>query len=770
MAGDAEDCGKLSSKREAPLSKSLYAVASCLGAFLLFVVELLVAKAILPRFGGVPAVWTTSLVFFQVTLLVAYVLAHWTVARLEPRTGALTALAPFALGVTTLLLAVFVSGAPILPRPADGTPSHSPALATLGLLATSVGLPFLALATSSPLLQSWFARTHPGRSPYPLYAFSNLGSLLGLLSFPFLLEPWFSLRQLAWAWSALFLGFFALFARAAISATTLAPRDPNPIFSSVARRVRFVWFGLAALPSALLVAVSNQLARDVAVVPFLWVLPLSLYLISLVVCFAAKPLYHAGTTAAALVPWLAVALLTLQRGTGASLPLQFIVPCATLFGTAMLGHGELARRRPEPRLLTDFYLTLAAGGAAGSSLAALLPPLCFPDTWEYPLTLFVAALVTLLVILREPSTDRNSLFSPLGWLPLTAIGLTLHLLIDVELRPRAARVPEAWLFGVPLAVSLLALARRRTRSLLTRMRPDPPLPYRSWAPFIAAAAIFALVLDGVALAYLAYRPLIGARESRRNFFGVVQVIEDAPTEATRRVRLRNGRISHGYQLLDPERRREPTSYYSRQSGIGRVLESYASRERSLRVAVIGLGVGTLAAYARPTDEYRFYEVNPQVVELAGTSGRVFSFLTDAAGRHSVVLGDARASLESERDQARYDVIVLDAFSGDAIPLHLFTREALELYLSRLAPSGIIAANISNRYLRLEPVVSALAAATGLAHGFVVNASGEAVSRSTWAMLARNPLDFAPITRAESARPIGPLFRDDHSSLWAAVRW
>jgi hypothetical protein len=508
-------------------------------------------------------------------------------------------------------------------------------------------------------------------------------------------------------------------------------------------------------------------------VPFLWVLPLSLYLLSLVACFGQTPWYHRGTTAAALVPWLVVALLTLQRGTSASLLLQFAVPSAVLFTACLLCHGEAAARRPAPARLTEFYLMFSAGGAAGGSLIALLPPLIFPDTWEYPLSLFAVAVTTLAVVLRDPATDRASPLSSLGWLPLVAVGVGLHFATAAELRPRAPKPSDLWLLGVPLAVGLIAVALRVKRTRGPRARAGGGQSLRSWAPFITAAAVFSLLLEGAALAYCAYRPLLGVRESSRNFFGVVQVLEDAPTPETRRIRLRNGRISHGYQLVASDKRREPTAYYGRGSGVGRVLLEHPSRERGLTVAVVGLGVGTLAAYARSGDSFRFYEVDPQVIALAGPEGRVFSFLRDAPGKISVVLGDARASLASESERTAFDVLVLDAFSGDSIPLHLFTREAMALYLTRLAPSGVIAANISNRYLDLKPVARALAASAKLELTFVTNAAGEGVSRSTWVLFARDAAIFRAVAapeRALTAQSKAPLWTDDHSSLWSVVRW
>ena len=702
-----------------------YALTIFLSAFLLFQVQLVIAKYILPWFGGTPAVWSACMLFFQVALLAGYAYAHLVVRRLGARRQAPLHVAVIAASICLLAGQFLLWRSPLLP-PAGWKPDGSalPVLRILGLLLVSVGLPFFALSATSPLLQAWFGRTHPGRSPYRLYALSNAGSMLGLLSYPFLVEPALALTAQAWAWAGCYAVFVFGCAWCAIRSATAegpAPADgaaPNEGDSgSPARGRRLLWFALAACASVLLLATTNQMSEEIAVAPFLWVLPLSLYLLSFIVCFAGERGYSRTLFVCAAVVAIVLTGCTMLRAVeNVSMVMYIWVASFAFFVCCMICHGELARLKPSSRHLTSFYLTVAAGGAAGGAFVALIAPVVFTGLWELQLGHFGCAVLLLLVMLR----DRGSRFNGRWRLPW-----------------RTAAVTVLTVLGAAQALQI----REYRRSIVS---------------------------------------------VRRNFYGILSVKEEhAGDPQLRQYLLYHARTLHGYQYVDPARSRLPTAYFTENSGAGLAIRHHPLRARArskMRMGMVGLGTGTLAAYGRQGDYIRFYEINPAVIGLAAGDGARFTFLRDSAARIDVVTGDARISLERELGQTgpqRFDVFVLDAFSGDAIPLHLLTREAFGTYLAHLAPDGVLAVHISNRYFDLRPVIWRLAREFGLHSAAVDSAGGEHAIEARWMLLTRDAALIAALakldlptasvaTAAEAGAP-SPLWTDDYSNLLQVLK-
>ncbi len=602
------------------------------GACLLFLVQPLIARFILPWFGGGPAVWTTCMLFFQVLLLGGYAYAHFSISRLTPRRQVITHLCLLALAVALL---------PITPgdqwKPADG--SHAAGHILLLLLAC-LGLPYLVLSATGPLLQAWFSKANPGVSPYRLYALSNVGSLLALLVYPFVLEPQLA-RQAQANWWSVGLALYALLAgwcgykvwHSADADRAAVVTDDGAEAPTLTRKL--LWFALPACGVMLLLAITNKLCQDIAVVPFLWVLPLSLYLLSFIISFDSPRWYHRGFWLPLLVALLGGVVYNLY--TAESHP--NITPLAslylgTMFVACMVCHGEVFRLRPGASRLTGYYLSISAGGAAGGLFVALVAPFVFPDYFELHLALFLTAALLILVLRRDPT-----------------------------------------------------LPFRQGKARLV------------WAlPFVALAAL------GYGLADVATTSLHGAVSVTRGFYGVLKVTEAEKGDPARHhLTLQHGATIHGLQYQGAERRTDPTSYYTSTSGIGRLFRTYKPTG-GRKVGAVGLGSGTLAAWGRKGDTFRFYEINDDVARLAtGT----FTYLKDSKAKTELVMGDARLRMEGEADQ-QYDIIILDAFSSDAIPVHLLTLEAFAHYQRHLKPGGAIVVHVSNRYLDLHPVVYRIA--------------------------------------------------------------
>lgn len=660
-------------------------------AFLLFLVQPLIARAILPWFGGSPAVWTNCMLFFQGLLLGGYALSALA-EQLRPR--------------ARLLLLLILGGAlctlPLHPATQhQGPPTEQPAYHLLRLLLLSVGLPYLILATTGPLTQAWFRRAAPERSPYRLYALSNTGSLLALLLYPVAIEPWLPLRWQMRLWSGAFLLFAVLYAASLLedlrrarplpSAATPAALEEAP---APGVRDRALWLLLPALGSLALLAFTSHVCQNVAVIPFLWVIPLALYLLTFILAFEREGAYRRGPVAAATLVLLVLTTLYSDPNSDRA-DLAFWKALAlymlALFALCLLCHGELVRRKPHPRHLTTFYLCLSAGGVLAGLFAGLLAPRLFTYYFEWRIALvagFALAVVVLFQATRPLWHDRFWLFMP-------AVAIALCGLFWVGLHTRPDKKPV-----------LIAL---------------------------------------------------------RNFYGVLRVAERAADDPAEHDRvLYHGSINHGVQFQHGERRREAVSYYSVETGVGRLLSALADTP-GLRVGVIGLGTGTLATYARPGQVYRFYEIDPDVVHL---SRSYFSYLRDSRGQIEVALGDARLTLDREREPPLH-ALAVDAFSGDAIPTHLLTREAMDIYLRRLRPDGALAVHISNRHLDLAPVVRALAAYAGWQAVHISNRRREGEHYAAdWIIVTRNPVVLAAL-REHATPPKGRdlLWTDESNDLF-----
>ena len=714
----------------------LYGGAIFVSAFLLFQIQPLISKYILPWFGGGTSVWTTAQVFFQAVLLGGYAYAHGLARLGSEGQGRLH------LGVMGVVAAWLVGtglrwGAPVTPdaawKPAVG---GVPALQVLGVLAVSVGLPYFLLSTSSSLLQAWYSRLRGGGSPYGFYVLSNAASLLALLSYPVVVEPALSLRQQALVWAlgfGLYLILLALCAgvliRCAPSEAPMerekaaimrgkpgkAPRQrqnpPAPAVEPVESAARpgwsqyLAWAGLAACGSTTLLAVTNQITQDVASAPFLWVLPLSLYLLTFIIGFNERVAARRGLLVVIVLIALGVGLLLIAPP--AQLPLWALIAANgfVLLAVCLFCHTELYRTRPHPRHLTAFYLMLSLGGALGGAFVSLIAPAFFRGFWEFPIALLFCA----------------------------------------DLARQAAQSPGVGrMYRLRHVVTGLALA--------------------------LAVGIVLLPLKAYSDSFLVLR----------NFYGVLRV-RQVDYEGVPAYNLVNGTITHGLQAMQGEQRGRPTSYFTPSSGAALAIANHPARVRDepLRIGIVGLGVGTLAYYGQPGDVIRFYEINPQVIAVAYDE-RFFTYLRDSQAAVEIVEGDARLSMEREWRQSgsqQYDVFVIDAFSGDSIPAHLLSIEAIQLYLDHLRPDGVLAFHISNKYIALEPVLWRIRETLGL-QGVYIHSTpppGDPLSfDSFWVLLSRDSavLDSPAIRavgRALQGRPTIRLWTDDYSNLFQVLK-
>ncbi len=672
----------------------LYAGTIFLSAFLLFLVQPIIAKQILPWFGGAASVWAVCLVFFQSVLLLGYAYADWSTRRISPRTQAKLHIA--LLAVSLLLL-------PIIPdvrwKP-GGEEGSAPTLAILGLLGVTIGLQYFMLSATSPLLQSWYWRHFKTAAPYRLFALSNFASLLALLSYPVVIEPYFRLVVQSYSWSALY-AVFALVcsitawksATAAGNAVEQAPvvaedaSDKAPTWGE-----RLSWLGFSAMGSCLLLAVTNHLTQNIASIPFLWLVPLSLYLITFIICFDhprwyVRPLFM-GLVGVALP---AMAFFTESLELYVAAPLY----AAGMFVCCMFCHGELYRLRPTPRYLTAFYLMISVGGALGALLVAIVAPLVLKGYFELGITLIVCAVVV-------------------AW---------------------CAMAMRKWMAAVAFGV-------------------------------VCATSWF--VLDNFNDYSRDMRVMV------RNFYGVVRT-RDYSDPSPFRV-MYHGAINHGGQLRGPGDERKPSTYFGPDSGYGRAFASLPEGPR--RIGVLGLGAGAIGAYARKGDLFRFYEIDPQVAAVAM---KEFTYLTGSPAQIDVILGDGRLSLEREAPQ-RYDLLAIDAFAGDSIPMHLLTREAMAVYVKHLAPDGVIVFQATNRFVGIAPVVERLAAAFGMTALMVTDEpeNGFSTGANFWlsstdqiiVSKSRRILDAEPIRAAADPLPLNPkfpLWTDDFYNLLGILK-
>jgi hypothetical protein len=757
-----------------------YALTIFIGAFLLFQVQPLIGKYILPWFGGGPGVWTTCMLFFQVLLLGGYAYAHFTTRWLKPRKQAV------------LHLVLLVAALALLPiTPNDSWKPHgggNPTPQILALLAVSLGLPYFVLSSTGPLIQHWFSRARPGVSPYRLYALSNAGSLLALVSYPFYFETHFTriTQATLWAWGlagyALCCGACALKlwnAKGAVS-DTASEEPPSAAPASAlesalnfqpSTRNQVLWLLLPACASVLLLATTNKLCQDVAVVPFLWILPLALYLLSFVICFDSPRWYMRFPFTLALIATMAAWCWALFYGSDWELGKQVTVYCGGLFVCCMVCHGELYRLKPDPSHLTRFYLMIAAGGALGGVFVAVAAPLLFTDYYELHWGLFLCGLLFLLVCMADRQVPGAA---PTDWrwfacvLPfLIFAGLDW---VIVRLARHATPLLKGHFTG--LRIGMWAVVALLVVSWVVRTKFSK---FRHWQ-FLSCLWL------SLGLAGLAATLWMQAREARddrvfrsRSFYGVLTVYEhDKADPDSHHFVLQHGRITHGLQFADPERATWPVSYYGARSGIALAVDALSAGPR--RIGVVGLGTGTMAAFGRPGDYVRIYEINPQVLQVA-TSW--FSYLPRCKAKAEVALGDARLSLEREPPQ-HFDLLVLDAFSSDAIPVHLLTKEAFAVYERHLNPNGIIAVHISNHYLDLEPVVVNLARHFGyklaaIDYDDTDNEEQWWLYSSTWILLTRDEhmvssraiQDAAYTVKAKPNRV--PLWTDDFTSLFQVLK-
>lgn len=688
----------MTDRRSGDSGSILFAVTIFTSAFLLFQVQPLLAKFILPWFGGTPAVWTMCMLVFQMLLFGGYAYAH-----LLSRIGSNSRQAL----IHASLLTIAALTLPVVPA-AEWKPTgdEAPGLRITLLLLATVGMPYFLLSSTGPLLQNWFSKACPGASPYRLYALSNIGSLLALISYPFVFEPLFSSTAQAWLWSVLFL-IFALSCLMCSWKTAMAPatsgtgneESPTTQTADDVPLPRVRWLILAMLPSIMLLATTNEVCMNIAVVPFLWIIPLTLYLLSFILTFESDRFYRRRPMILLTACSLCATMLMLSRGSMSGVVFQIALLLGNLFVVCMFCHGELVRLKPDPKQLTAFYLTMSAGGAAGGLAVGLLAPLVFKGYFELPLALVACLLICIGTFLRDDKQFQQ------------------------RVPPRTTLNMGAVLLGLCFIYF----------TCFAQHAPD--------------------VLD-----------------VKRNFYGVLRVENDVLESNARPMRdMVHGCVVHGRQFVDQDGRYQPSTYYSQSSGIGRTLLT-VDADRPRRIGVVGLGAGTLAVYGRSGDAIRFYEINPDVIDLAR---KHFTFLDDSHAEIDVIPGDARLVLDRETDQ-NFDVLVLDAFSGDAIPVHLLTSEAMRIYMRHLSDRGILAIHISNLYFDLEPVVRALAAESGLearVQKCVQGSDGGVAFNSVWMLLSgdTSALNVACGPDASTAPHRVVYWTDDHNNLLNVLR-
>jgi len=698
----------------------LYAVAVFVAAFMLFLVQPHMGKVLLPQFGGAAAVWSVSMLFFQVLLLFGYAYAHLLTRRLSRRWQVRIHMGWLALSLVLLGWHMLRWPTPIMPPQLRAPGRGDPSVSVIAALSFSIGLPYFVLSATSPLLQSWYVWRMSNRAPYVLFAVSNAASLLALLGYPLLIEPTLSLRTQGWLWTALYVLWAILLTSLMVSiwkvrdkGTETSPEEESP--TAARDTVRWwqpvLWLGLSACGTTLLLGATNQLSQNVAAVPLLWVVPLALYLLTFVLVFSGRYGYVRASLLAFFIATQGV-IVVLTRGNAIPLPLQLLSLMLMVFLGCWACHGELARLRPGPHALTTFYLFQALGGALGGFFVNFVAPYVFKATLEFPIGILAA------------------------WI----------------------------LVGVAIALD------RRAR----RGRPG-------WAGFaLGVLVILGSLRAGIAvqLAKEAFyhRTLAAARD----FYGVLRVQEMTLGETHQPAyRLVHGTTIHGVQAASGPLRRQPTSYFGPSSGVGLALNDLTSGDDPRRVGVLGLGIGTLAAYGRPGDVFRFYEIDPAVIRFALGEGGYFDYLSGSLATTEVITGDARLALQEELaagGSQAYDLLVLDVFSGDAPPVHMLTLEAFQVYLAHLARDGVLAVNVSTANLNLPPVVAAIARELGL-EGVIVEDSGDGVVTypSRWIVLARaggSLLREAPLGTTDLQTAYDPeiqVWTDDYSNLVQILR-
>jgi spermidine synthase len=735
----------------------LFTFAIFVSAALLFFVQPMFAKMVLPRLGGTPAVWSVAMVFFQTVLLAGYAYAHFVTKNLQGKQAIMIHLAVMLIAIVFLPLSI-ASGW-------NKPPASGEAIWLLGLFTVSIGLPFFALSANGPLLQAWFARTdHPAaKDPYFLYAASNIGSFLALLAYPFVVEPLTRLQQQTFAWSAGFVFLIVLIAGCGYliwNTKDLKPAKPakgekadKPTWAEAA-----VWVALAAIPSGLLIAVTNHISTDVAAVPFLWVVPLALYLLTFVLVFSrlAEMVHQAAVI---VQPLFIAALIASQVFEGFdSIFWTLTIHIAAFFFTALVCHGELARMRPAPAHLTEFYMWMSAGGMIGGIAAALIAPQIFNWVAEYPI------LIVLALLCRPGWVWPSGRYSPVFWILLALVA--------------AATLAPAFGFKVPL---LSALAPGN-------------YTYMKWAIGILLVISILISFDSVKYAYIvalcfltikAYENIDSrTRHTVRSFFGVHKVTDSY--DGRFRVLLHGTTIHGAQRMLTNDYkpytgRPELTTYYYQSAAIAQaVAQARANKKGPITYAVVGLGTGTLACHKQEKDQVHYYEIDPTTIQIATNPSRYgFSFLSQCAPDAKITLGDARLTIAEAPDNT-YDLIVIDAFSSDAIPIHLMTKEAVETYKKKLSPQGILVMHISNRHLELASVVAGISAANGMLVRTHNTSEGDTELNDddykfsgTVTAIVKKTEDFGALNEAkhwkdEKVDPSQWVWTDDYSNVLGAM--
>jgi hypothetical protein len=706
-----------------------FAFAIFLSAFLLFQIQPLISRYILPWFGGTPSLWSVSLLFFQTLLLGGYAFAHWLSSRKKWQLSLYLALLVISVGM--LLFSALWWESPLLPgdnwKP---TNIHQPFLRIALILLVSVGLPYFLLSTTSPLLQSWFKIFNQDRSPYRLYALSNFGSFLGLISYPFIFEPLFRLREQAWFWSAFYFVYiglcFYLGLKVFLSkATKSQDQKLGNVFefnlvndrSIPDKFQKIFWISVAACTSILLLSVTNQLTQEVAVIPFLWVLPLSIYLFSFMVTFSGKKGYQPKL----YISFLALTTLgvgyALNAYTSTGMLFQIVLLSSFLLFSTLVCHGELYRSKPDSEYLTSFYLYISLGGVIGGLFVNLVAPVIFSGYWELHLGIILCWILVIASQFRDRSWVLNR------------------------------RLTQAWIIYMVIVLGI-------------------------------SSYLFIQHIDNT---------LSGVLQMERNFYGVIRVrsigVGDPPESA---FSLNHGTTSHGFQFREEERRTIPTSYYGTKSGVGLAIKYYretlnnTNSQLGLKIGLVGLGIGTLAAYGEDQDQYRFYEINPDIIDLALGKNNYFSYLVDSPSLIQIIPGDARISLENELKNGnpqKYDILAVDAFSSDAIPIHLLTVEALDIYHQHLKPEGILAIHLSNRYLNLVPLARRLADHYQMESALIRNSRDNTMGSypSSWILLSKNQAFFHipeilnNTIPPNNDDPIIRIWSDDYSNLVPLIK-
>jgi len=705
-----------------------YVLSILLSSFLLFQIQPMIGKYILPWFGGTPTVWSVVLLFFQALLTGGYAYAYGLLGRLRGRLQGIVHLSLLGLSVILLLVTALTWPSPLTPDASWWPQGNAlPIWGIFKVLAVSVGIPYLVLSSNSTLVQAWFNRDHRSQTPYRLYALSNTGSLLGLISYPILFEPTLTLRAQAYLWSAAYVVFAIITAYLALrtyqhrqtdevqeSRDSQPGEDKRP---SVGMHV--LWIGLAACATTLLISVTSQITQEVAVIPFLWVLPMTIYLLTFILAFSGGRWYSRRLYLIAFFVVGTVSIWMLVKYPPFSIITQIIIYALLLFICCMICHSELFKLRPHPRFLPSFYLMVAVGGAIGGIFVTLLAPYLFSTGfWE------------------------------LQW-GSVACGVLLAIVMQLERAP-AQRKRQA---------------KSRQRSAQNR-----------WGlkPIVLVSSIAVLLLSGFII--LIMRSISAdTLLATRDFYGVSRVWEiNTDQPEVRAYQLTHGKTVHGFQFAASQLRDLPTAFYAESSGVGLAILNNPTRPGKLRIGALGLGGGVIASYGQPGDVFRFYEINPDVIRIAEGEGGYFSFLADSQADVQVIPGDARVSLERELASGSpqyFDLLVLDAFSGDAMPLHLLTKEAFEIYLKHLKQDGIIAVNVSNRYFNLDLEIYRLADAFNLGTALIEDkGNGVQSYDSIWMLLTRNR-DFLklPAIADRSSQRLSipaslPTWTDDFSNL------